>query len=110
MVKLIDEISQIQYLNDERVIFLKKLRKESEQYEKTDHERPQYDPGFRVPAPPDQTTTEMIDQALHKIEESNNRFPQYLRDLKSNLDVVRVSSDQSLLSSALQGQTLKLDQ
>ena len=107
MVKLIDEISQIQYLNDERVIFPKKLRKESELYEQRVQERPQCDPrsGYAT-----QTTTEMIDQALHGIEEDNNRFPQYLRDLRSNLDVVRVSGDQSVLSSALHGQTLKLYQ
>ena len=107
MVKLIDEISQIQYLNDERVIFLTKLCKESQQYEQRDHERPQCDPrsGYAT-----QTTTEMIDQALHKIEEDNNRFPQYLRDLRSNLDVVRIAGDQSVLSSALQGQLLKLYQ
>ena len=107
-MKLIDEISQIQYLNDEKVILLNKLRRESEQYEQTVHERPQYDPAYGDTAPPDQTTTEMIDQALHEIEENNKRFPQYLRDLRSNLDVVRIVSDQSVLSSALQSQTLKL--
>lgn len=107
MVKLIDEISQIQYLNDEKVIFLNKLRKESEQYEQTDHERPQYKPQGSSRPVPDRTMTEMIDQALHDIQENNNRFPQYLRDLRSNLDVVRIADDQSVPSSTLHGQILK---
>ena len=101
MVKLIDEISQIKYLNDEKISFLKKLRRESEQYEQTVRERPQYHPETITRAPI-QTTTEMIDRALKEIEEKNDRFPQYLRDLKSNLDVVR-TTDQSVMRSTLHG-------
>ena len=103
IVKLIDEISQIQYLNDEKIGFLNKLRRESEQYEQNVLERPQYDPEYvNYWTPPIQTTTKMIDQALYEIGEKNNRFPQYLRDLRSNLDVVR-TVDQCVMRSTLHG-------
>ena len=109
-VNLIDELTQIQHLKDEKVTFLHKLRKESEQYEQADHEKPKFWGGDGDTAPADYTTTEMIDKALHTIEEKNNRFPQYLRDLRSILDVVSFAGDQSVLSSTLHGQILKLYQ
>ncbi|KAL8784653.1 MAG: hypothetical protein Q9195_008956 [Heterodermia aff. obscurata] len=95
MVKLIDEITQIQYLNDEKVLFLNQLRKENEQYEQTGHEQTGHEQTDHEQTDhkwrdlfADRTTTEMIDQALFEIREQNNRFPQYLRDLRSNLDVI----------------------
>ena len=107
MVKLIDEISQVKYLNEEKVTFLTKLRKESEQYEETVHERPQYIPRLRYEHLPDHTMTGIIHQAVHEIEEKNKKIPDYERDLRSNLDVVRIADDQSILISTLHCQILK---
>ena len=94
-MKLIDAISQIQYVGEQNRRFLLKLRKECEALEHDDAMKPQcgsYQPPsskkeeYSIPS-----MVGVIDSSLEAIEENNERYPDYLRDLRSSLDVVRIS-------------------
>lgn len=69
--------------------FLRKYRKECE----TQESKPPFIPhdgacNNTETHRPVGTMKAMIDTALEEIEEDNNKYAQYVRDLKSNLDVV----------------------
>ena len=89
LIELIDEISQIQYIAEQKLSFLRKYRKECETQEPKHpailQDGARNDTGSDRPVG---TMKAMIDTALEEIEEDNTGYEQYLRDLKSNLDVV----------------------
>ena len=90
LIGLIDETSQIQYIVEQKLSYLRKYRKECETQEAQTPVIPQ--DGVRSDTEshrPVETMKAMIDAALEEIEEDNTAYVQYLKDLKSNLDVVQ---------------------
>ena len=89
LIELIDEISQIQYIGEEKLSFFRKYRKECETQEPKPPVIPQ--DGARNDTQshrPVRTMKAMIDTAVEEIEEDNHKYGQYLSDLKSNQDLV----------------------
>ncbi|KAL8668926.1 MAG: hypothetical protein Q9168_006468, partial [Polycauliona sp. 1 TL-2023] len=86
-VELIDTVSQIEYIGEQKVRVLEKFRKD------TANSKSPPLPEMKAPHSTEtiqkiQSVAEMIEDALEEVRERNHRYHQYTVDLKSGLDVI----------------------